>query len=109
MRLVKLTASNAPLVTGADGRPFAEITFFFVGLRTGRVEYAMLLLPDESGNRVARPVPWELLMLDEDRSRFRLNASPETVISAPVIEFEDDSDWSYLAFGKVHAHYGLFA
>lgn len=90
LRLISSAKVEGTPVVGRDGEQLGKIENFMVDKYTGRVAYAVLSFGGAFGfGEHLFPLPWSILVYDEDQDGYVLNLTKEQLERAPKFKRSD--------------------
>lgn len=106
-RVLSAGTLNGDRVRNAEGEDLGKIEEIMIDLETGRIAYAVLSFGGFMGlGDKLFAIPWGALEVDETNHELLLNASKETLKSAPGFDKDNWPDMADPSFGTlVHEHF----
>ncbi|MDB6111056.1 MAG: photosystem reaction center subunit [Pedosphaera sp.] len=102
----RLSQIMGATVKGQTGETLGQINDFVVNPASGRIQFAVISLSDQSGKLTA--VPWPLLRPGSDPSTFTLNVDKQKLSSAQTFDASSWPDFSQPGWSqKVYSYYGI--
>ncbi|MDB6017957.1 MAG: photosystem reaction center subunit [Pedosphaera sp.] len=102
----RLSQVMGATVKSSSGETLGQINDFVVNPASGRIQFAIISLSDQSGKMTA--VPWSLVKPGSDPSTFTLNADKQKLSSAQTFDATSWPDFSQQDWSqKIYSYYGV--
>jgi sporulation protein YlmC with PRC-barrel domain len=93
-------------VKSASGESLGQINDFIVNPASGRVQFAVISLGDQSGKLTA--VPWQLIRPGTEPNTFTLNTSKQKLDGAQTFDASSWPDFSQSQWShQIYSYYGV--